>query len=434
MSRWSAVALALVAAAFLAHLWVVRAHAVDLPLLDEWELLGPGALPSGLSARWLFATHNEHRVVLTKLQAWLLLQANGWDNVTFVTSTFLLFGALLVALGAWLARGGLPLVVVCAFGLLLLSPIAAQNHAWGFQSQVHLPLLGLVLAATGLFSRAGSRAGVAARASGLCALVIGAFCFASGVVYGVTLLLVFALHRALVAGHLPEAERRPARLETAGLLFVGTGALALWSIGWPGSGLTPTWPTSWRFWDVLLNLVSLGFGFKTRSAALGALCLALVLAPLAGLASRARRDDPRDPRVWELAAVTGALLAGLAGVALSRGIWGPSYAKTSRYAELALPLVPVAALCWWRLLEARPRARAAAVALAWALPAVGLADDWTRDTYRAIEASKREAVVVIAARRPGEPLRCLRVYGGDLEERVEAARRLGVSFTRALPR
>src|SRR5690606_22278980 len=131
----------------------------------------------------------------------LHLRLDGWDNVAFVTSTFLVFGLTLAALLAWLVRRGLPAPAAAGAGLLLLSPIAFQNHAWGFQSQVHLALLALVAAAPRLASRAGRD-----RALGVAALALGAFSFASGVVFALALLVAFAAREAARGGD-PAARR-----------------------------------------------------------------------------------------------------------------------------------------------------------------------------------------------------------------------------------
>jgi hypothetical protein len=395
--------IAVVVVAFVAHLQTIRAHAVDLPYQDEWALLAPDALPRGLTLEWLLARHNEHRIPLTKLHAWLSLQVDGWNNVGYVTTSFLLYGALLLALGRWLVARGLPVPAAALFTLPLLSPIAFQDHAWGFQSQVHLALLGLVLGCRGLFERGAWTLG----AAGLC---LAAFSFAAGVAYAVAVLLAFALSR-------PEPRRE------ALLVLAAVGlAVSLWAVGWDQAGeLSPTWPTAWRFWDTLLNLVSLGFGVETPSWPLGLACLLAVAAPAAVLAARERS--------FEVAGATLALLLGLAAIALARGAWGPVYAKTSRYAELALPLLPVAALGWWRALRGRPRARRAALAALWAAAWLGLADDWNADGYRAIERQKRETLARLAT-WTGGPLRWPDVYLGPRDARVEAARALGLSFTR----
>ncbi|MCW8138635.1 MAG: hypothetical protein KIT58_07000, partial [Planctomycetota bacterium] len=60
---------------------------------------------------------------------------------------------------------------------------------------------------------------------------------------------------------------------------------------------------------------------------------------------------------------------------------------------------------------------------------LGLADDWSRDGYRTIERHKREALARIAEHRDGR-LRLPEVYHGWLDERLDAARALGVTFTR----
>ena len=57
---------------FVVHLYFVWINAVDVAFWDEWDFFLPGALSRKLSVSWLFEPHNEHRIVLTKLQVWLL--------------------------------------------------------------------------------------------------------------------------------------------------------------------------------------------------------------------------------------------------------------------------------------------------------------------------------------------------------------------------
>src|SRR5437762_1548710 len=42
--------------------------AVDVPYLDEWEALRSSQLPTGFNWHWLWAQHNEHRILPTNLE------------------------------------------------------------------------------------------------------------------------------------------------------------------------------------------------------------------------------------------------------------------------------------------------------------------------------------------------------------------------------
>ncbi len=133
---------------------VVDRFGSDLPFWDQWDAEGLHLLvpwfEHGNFLPELFLPHNEHRVVLTKLQSLALVLASGqWDSRLECVVNALLHGAVAVALwlaarrwldGCWHA----PLFVLLAalFGL----PFAWENVISGFHSQ-QFWLLGLSLAA-----------------------------------------------------------------------------------------------------------------------------------------------------------------------------------------------------------------------------------------------------------------------------------------------
>jgi hypothetical protein len=137
----------------------------DIPNWDQWDaeaayLLTPWLEGQGLLG-YLFHPHNEHFVVLTKLQALALVGLNGqWDARLECVINAMLHAASAVtmwrlACRAATARWHGPLLVLTAvlFGL----PLAWENILNGFHSQQYW-LIGLTLAAIALlpFSRAGS--------------------------------------------------------------------------------------------------------------------------------------------------------------------------------------------------------------------------------------------------------------------------------------
>ncbi|MBL9189264.1 MAG: hypothetical protein JNK23_17410 [Opitutaceae bacterium] len=121
-----------------------------IPDWDQWDaeggnLLIPWHEGSGFLEK-LFAPHNEHRVVLTKLQNLALTLAAGqWDSRLEAAVNALLHAALAVALwlGArrWVAGRWHAALFVLAFALFGL-PVAWQNILGGFHSQQYW-LLGL---------------------------------------------------------------------------------------------------------------------------------------------------------------------------------------------------------------------------------------------------------------------------------------------------
>ena len=128
-----------------------------MPDWDQWDAEG-----GALFVPWhkgedllphIVRPHNEHRVILTKLQNLALGVANGqWDSRLEATTNALLHAAVAAALWlaaarwfAWPALAGLFLLLAALFGL----PLAWQNVLGGFHSQQYW-LLGLSLAAIAL--------------------------------------------------------------------------------------------------------------------------------------------------------------------------------------------------------------------------------------------------------------------------------------------
>jgi hypothetical protein len=125
-----------------------------MPDADQWDAEGLHLLipwfEGGDIQGALFQPHNEHRVVLTKLQALALVLANGqWDARLEAVCNAVLHAALGVALW-WLARGWVasrwhaPLFLLVA--ALFSLPLGWENTLGGFHSQQYW-LLGLSVVA-----------------------------------------------------------------------------------------------------------------------------------------------------------------------------------------------------------------------------------------------------------------------------------------------
>src|SRR4051812_46789729 len=139
-SRVAFWALASCVVMFLMHFAIILHYSVNVPFWDEWGAFSDSALPSGLSLKWLFTQHNEHRIVLTKLLTWSLFKFDGWNialnhAINFMIYGLILFGAITFGVKR---RFGEEAYRVSLFTIpFLLSPINEENHLWAFQSQFH---------------------------------------------------------------------------------------------------------------------------------------------------------------------------------------------------------------------------------------------------------------------------------------------------------
>ena len=166
-----------------------------MPDWDQWdaeavELLIPWFENENF-VRHLVHPHNEHRVIMTKLQNLALVLINGqWDSRLEAATNALLHAAL--AVGFWLlgrravaARWQVPLFVFIAalFGL----PLAWQNVLGGFHSQQYW-LAGLSFAA--IVSVPFARLGSATWWGGLLAALLALGTMASGFIAAAVVLVV----------------------------------------------------------------------------------------------------------------------------------------------------------------------------------------------------------------------------------------------------
>ncbi len=139
-----------------AHWAAVDKFASDIPNWDQWDAEGLNLLAPWFEhdhfVAHLFQPHNEHRVVVTKLQNLVLTLANGqWDARLECVFNAALHAALAVAFWIvgcrWLkgARGTAPALLHAALFLalagLFAAPVAWQNILGGFHSQQYWLLL-----------------------------------------------------------------------------------------------------------------------------------------------------------------------------------------------------------------------------------------------------------------------------------------------------
>ncbi len=376
---------------YLVHLYLIWTYAVDVPYLDEWANFEANQLPSGLSLENLFAQHNEHRIMTTRLFVSLQFHLSGWNLAIHQLLNFFIYGLILIAIG-WIAKGAAPQIpgwLILSFMVFLLSPINWFNHFMGYQSHVHFWLLFYLLSAIFLFSETQRWLDVVVGS----ALAILSTCSdAAGFVSSFALLVTFALFK-IIRIHSSAESRGDARSYFQLILvvgFLGT-ALLLWLLDYQKPPLHPALvlPYKWKFWSHFLNIVALGFGVKRVSNTAGVFCILIVLVPVVGVILT-NKGNLRAGQ-WRTLALMLGVLGVMASVAAGRAGFGVEQAKDSRYFEVGMVLIPLSLVSWTFLLQEKKLLWAGLIAGLWIFCFQAFWNDWKKFRYYKREAVQRKA-------------------------------------------
>lgn len=191
-ARWvRAGSIASLAAVFLvvlgARVWLIDRFGGSVPYLDQWngeaEMVLVPWLNATLRPTDLLLPHNEHRIVLSRVETLLLFIANGqWDPQLEAVCNAIFQAASLTFLAGVFQQFVTPRtsrIVLCSFILLGALPIGWENTLVGFQSSFYFVLFFSMIALLGLGTCAvrspGWWAGVAAGALACLALASGFF-------------------------------------------------------------------------------------------------------------------------------------------------------------------------------------------------------------------------------------------------------------------
>lgn len=128
-----------------ARLLLVQHFGSDVPILDQWDIEGAFLLKPWAGGSFhladLFAAHNEHRLVVSRLWTLLFFKLDGqWDPLLEIVANALLFGGIAVAIAgaSWRTlRQSNPLLAVAGVALWGALPYAQENTLWGCQSSFY---------------------------------------------------------------------------------------------------------------------------------------------------------------------------------------------------------------------------------------------------------------------------------------------------------
>jgi len=354
-----------------ARLWLVRAFGSDLPFWDQWgaeaTYLYIPYFRETLSLGDLFAAHNEHRILLTRIFSLGLLLLNGtWDPLLQMALNALLYASV----GVLVLRAVMPtssLAWSAAVPLLFALPFGWQNTLGGFQLQMYL-LIGLSLLFLWLMTCAPSPRWQWLGGC-LCAGLL-LFTMASGFLAAAAFLLTAALLCCRPGGGSRFREMLPAMLlclgvTVAGVLLKVTVPMHLELQATEASGFALAaaaylgWPLS--FFPV--------FGFDYPGAHGALFCSAALLwLPFMLLIRRFLRERHTSTTMTLVVATGFWTLLQVAAAAYARGA---NFYPSSRYQDIFAIglLVNIASLCLLR--QVYPAGRGAAalcgIALFWTM-------------------------------------------------------------------
>lgn len=345
--------------------WLLSTYATNTPYWDQWDAEGAHLferwLRGELDLRALVDPHNEHRILLTRLLAIVLLELNGlWSPLLEMTVNAALHVGVVAVTIVLLARaaGKRSAVYLMLLATALLSvPYAWENTLSGFQSQFYFVLLFSVAAMWLLVvSPAASRGWW----GGVAVAVLAYFSLASG---------VFALAAAAATMAIRCAVLRRVDAREAGGVALLLALFALGALLTPSptyhAGLKAT--SLARFVEATAQVLAWPWGFSWLALARN-VPLALFVARLLWL-----RPASSDPR-WFLLVMA----AWIGGQAVAIGYGRATDVGSSRYMDLfAIGVLANAAAAAALVLEfTRPAAAGArAVAVMVATPLLGVA--WT---------------------------------------------------------
>lgn len=409
------------------HWWTIAHFAVNVPIGDEWEALRSPELLGQFNPTWIFAQHNEHRIIITKLQTWLLYNWNHWDIRTQIFQNFAIY---LFAIGVlvWILRkcnpSSLPALLVAV--IFLSSTRAYENHIWGFQSQFHFVMLFGFLSCLWLIRDEISWPHLLL---GTLFSLLTIYSFSSGVPMVVAIALVFTVYVLYRRFLLQKPKTELLKLLVFWTL-VATGLFSYFSFDYQKVSGHPqySYPTDPQFWDYFFYLLGHGFGDFGESSLFGLVWFVLILSPLLMLA--AKRPKRIETNVWLWAAVSAVMFAALLTITIGRAGFGRGSALSSRYIEFSAIFIPITISLWFHVLEKKKIVQKLVLGLIILTIAYGHRSAWSYTaTYQAVAEARKLGIECLREQiRDRQAKVCPVIYPWPVYDRLGVAKELQISF------
>ena len=401
---------------------IVALTAVNIPAGDEWESLRTNAMPGGFNLEYIFAFHNEHRIVFTKLLNYFFLYTTDWNLKYQVIFNYFIFSSI-VLFFIFFQKKFIPDATkgIWILPFFLASPINVDNLNWAIQSCFHFCVLFGLL---GIFFATKGRPRMFYFWLSSVLALFSMYSLAAGIFFALMILGILVYHLLM----------EPNKI-SIGVLFkllaVTTLCLgmALWFKGYHHQENHPpyTWPYELDFWYFYANLVSFSFGFKSANFVIAFISLALVVGVLWKSLTKAFTFQHRFISFGFFGALS--VLGAYGSIALSRTGFGIGQAKTSRYSELGMLMVPFIGWLLWDLAKQFPKHQKTFKYFIWFV-FIGFAGDYSYSTYFSVGQTRTEALSCIAKYYSGENKAgdCPTLYPGSIAEMLDNAKKMSLSW------
>jgi uncharacterized membrane protein YecN with MAPEG domain len=310
-------------------LYCIFVHGVPVPYMDQWELvpLLQKMHAHQLQFADLWAQHNEHRIFAPRIVMLLLARLSGWNIWWEFITGFAIAGGTLALLYSMLKRAfpdRVPGWLLITFSLVVFSPIQAENWLWGWQIQIFMNVIGVVIAVWALDRWPDRLRGVLVAIGGA---FLATYSFSNGLFCWIAIAPVFLMRKP----------RQWAYLALWSIAAAAAIGLYLWHyvepVNHPPARLFLQHPWQWLLYALLYIGGPLPLG--TKAIALigaGVMVLAIGVAMLVLLLRQGRTKLTVLAPWLALAAyvLISALVTGVGRIG-----FGPSQALSSRYTTFA---------------------------------------------------------------------------------------------------
>jgi hypothetical protein len=314
----------------------IYVYTIDTIFIDEWDYLYPGRLDSKLNLGWLVSFYNEHRILPTKLLAWINYNLNGLNFRYLAAQSYLVYVFYIGALYFLkiLTHGRDEFRIFPIFLALLLSSSNYWNLFYGFQSCFHFVLLNCCVFLIWIYRPQKSFVLQMLIAGSLILLI--SFSLGTGVAMSIALTAGFLLINSLL-----KSSKKLLPL----LLFGFSVLVAVLTAAGVKATQELTMPYQWQFWHYLFQLMGASLGFDSHYRALPIGIFVSIFLIVGFVFIYQKNSLPRFyPWILWLLAILGAL----ATVAVGRA--STLYtAMEPRFNELSLALIPGIALLAWEV-------------------------------------------------------------------------------------
>ncbi len=427
------IALVACLAIYFTHFAFILRYAVNIPFWDEWEAVAPDGIVANPSLSELFAQHNEHRIVTTKLLTLLLYKLDGWNIITNLALNFIIYGLMifLVVRIIEICVPNLPSWILLCFAIFLFTGLGWENHFWAFQTTFHFSLLFLLISIYYLFNQQQNWKNTL---SGVFFAWLTIYSIASGLVEIVVAALVYTCFKLLRLRQNDDAPDGRKQLERnqliAALILIGA-AVGLYFVGYVKPPLHPplVLPYKREFWLYFLNLLSGGFGYQSIKLLPGFIVLFFAVVPLIGeLLKRRLRLTAGG---WIIATLILSIIGALCSITMGRaGFDSIALSKSSRYAEIVGLLIPLSVAMWAIFLGEKQKLRNAVLLTYWLFCAISFAKYWDIPKHYHAVAQERQkgAQCVNDYYHKGGDGNCPTIYPVPIADKLNFDKTMKLSF------